>query len=73
MNLQCVSHTDVDECALPEPVDGSGPLCSQICHNTLGSYLCSCHHGYELRPDQRTCDCEYCLCSRTMRGNAEGD
>ncbi|XP_064167159.1 complement component 1, r subcomponent [Anguilla rostrata] len=47
---------DVDECALPEPDDGSGPLCSQICHNTLGSYLCSCHHGYELRPDQRTCD-----------------
>ncbi|KAJ8392901.1 hypothetical protein AAFF_G00071050 [Aldrovandia affinis] len=47
---------DVDECSLPEPEDGSGPLCSQICHNTLGSYLCSCHHGYELRPDQRTCD-----------------
>ncbi|KAJ8287792.1 hypothetical protein COCON_G00004510 [Conger conger] len=47
---------DVDECALPEPDDDSGPLCSQICHNTLGSYMCSCHHGYELRPDQRTCD-----------------
>ncbi|KAJ8354959.1 hypothetical protein SKAU_G00225260 [Synaphobranchus kaupii] len=47
---------DVDECALPVPDDGSGPLCSQICHNTLGSYLCSCNHGYVLRPDQRTCD-----------------
>ncbi|XP_023152358.2 complement C1r-A subcomponent-like [Amphiprion ocellaris] len=46
---------DVDECSAPEPLDGSGPLCSQICLNTLGSYLCACHHGYELRSDQRTC------------------
>ncbi|XP_076592575.1 complement C1r-A subcomponent-like [Chaetodon auriga] len=46
---------DIDECAAPEPLDGSGPLCSQICLNTLGSYLCSCHHGFELRSDQRTC------------------
>ncbi|CAK6966224.1 complement C1r subcomponent-like [Scomber scombrus] len=44
---------DIDECSRPEP--GDGPLCSQICLNTLGSYLCSCHHGYELRSDQRTC------------------
>ncbi|KAM4600919.1 complement component 1, r subcomponent [Polymixia lowei] len=46
---------DIDECSEEDPGDGSGPRCSQICHNTLGSYLCSCHHGYELRPDQRTC------------------
>ncbi|XP_017270868.3 complement C1r subcomponent [Kryptolebias marmoratus] len=46
---------DIDECSAPEPEDGSGPLCSQICLNTLGSYLCSCHHGYELRSDQHTC------------------
>ncbi|XP_065813950.1 ovochymase [Labrus bergylta] len=46
---------DIDECSAPEPADGSGPLCSQICLNTLGSYLCSCHHGYELRSDQRSC------------------
>uniref|UniRef100_A0A8C4GQZ9 Vitamin K-dependent protein C n=1 Tax=Dicentrarchus labrax TaxID=13489 RepID=A0A8C4GQZ9_DICLA len=46
---------DIDECSAPEPADGSGPLCSQICLNTLGSYLCSCHHGFELRSDQRTC------------------
>ncbi|KAM3613615.1 uncharacterized protein V6R79_002395 [Siganus canaliculatus] len=46
---------DVDECSPPEPEDGSDPLCSQICLNTLGSYLCSCHHGFELRPDRRTC------------------
>uniref|UniRef100_A0A3Q3L232 complement subcomponent C1r n=2 Tax=Mastacembelus armatus TaxID=205130 RepID=A0A3Q3L232_9TELE len=46
---------DIDECSAPEPVDGSGPLCAQICLNILGSYICSCHHGYELRSDQRTC------------------
>ncbi|XP_012725742.2 complement C1r subcomponent [Fundulus heteroclitus] len=46
---------DIDECSAPEPEDGSGPLCSQICLNTLGSYLCACHHGYELRSDERTC------------------
>ncbi|KAM4735805.1 complement C1r subcomponent-like [Anableps anableps] len=46
---------DIDECSAPEPEDGSGPLCSQMCLNTLGSYLCACHHGYALRSDQRTC------------------
>ncbi|XP_041650186.1 uncharacterized protein LOC121514155 [Cheilinus undulatus] len=44
---------DIDECSAP--ADRSGPLCSQICLNTLGSYLCSCYHGYELHSDQRTC------------------
>nr|XP_020466500.1 complement C1r-A subcomponent-like [Monopterus albus] len=46
---------DIDECSAPEPRDGSDSLCAQICLNTLGSYICSCHHGYELRSDQRTC------------------
>ncbi|KAL0985107.1 hypothetical protein UPYG_G00152980 [Umbra pygmaea] len=46
---------DIDECSSPVSEDGSGPVCSQLCHNTLGSYMCSCRHGYELRPDQRTC------------------
>ncbi|XP_072317611.1 ovochymase [Eucyclogobius newberryi] len=45
---------DMDECSDPE-LNAEAPVCSQICHNTLGSYLCSCHHGYELHPDQRTC------------------
>ncbi|CAJ1062511.1 complement C1r-A subcomponent-like [Xyrichtys novacula] len=45
---------DIDECSA-QPAESSGPLCSQICLNTLGSYLCSCQHGYELRSDQRTC------------------
>lgn len=58
-NSETFSSLDIDECSAPEPEDGSGPLCSQICLNTLGSYLCSCHHGYELRSDQRSCTCEF--------------
>ncbi|KAI9999734.1 hypothetical protein NQD34_011577 [Periophthalmus magnuspinnatus] len=45
---------DIDECSDPE-LNAETPVCSQICLNTLGSYLCSCHHGYELHSDQRTC------------------
>ncbi|XDV40453.1 hypothetical protein PO909_009537 [Leuciscus waleckii] len=44
---------DIDECSSSSVV--KDPPCSQICLNTLGSYLCACHHGYTLRPDQRTC------------------
>nr|XP_018667004.1 low-density lipoprotein receptor-related protein 4 isoform X1 [Ciona intestinalis] len=29
--------------------------CSQVCNNTIGSFVCSCLHGYILRPDSRTC------------------
>ncbi|XP_076010741.1 uncharacterized protein c1s.2 [Genypterus blacodes] len=44
---------DKDECS--KSGDGSGPVCSHICLNTLGSFLCSCHHGYELLSDKHTC------------------
>lgn len=41
--------TDIDECMEPD-------TCSQVCHNRLGGYKCSCHHGYELDPsDHITC------------------
>ncbi|XP_066568387.1 complement component 1, r subcomponent [Amia ocellicauda] len=45
---------DIDECSL-EVTEGEEPLCQHLCHNTLGGYLCSCHHGYELQPDKSTC------------------
>ncbi|KAL2084916.1 hypothetical protein ACEWY4_020434 [Coilia grayii] len=45
---------DVDECAEAGKPGKTDP-CAQICLNTLGSYFCSCHHGYDLRADQRTC------------------
>ncbi|XP_047119261.1 low-density lipoprotein receptor-related protein 1 [Schistocerca piceifrons] len=38
---------DVDECA-DRP-------CSQICRNTMGSYVCSCADGYILRSDKHSC------------------
>ncbi|XP_068425833.1 transmembrane protease serine 9 [Clinocottus analis] len=60
---------DVDECSAPEPRNGSGPLCSQICFNTLGSYVCACHHSYELQPDQHTC---VLSCSGGMFHELEG-
>ncbi|XP_038567058.1 complement C1r-A subcomponent-like [Micropterus salmoides] len=54
---------DIDECSKPDSEDGSGPLCSQICINTPGSYRCSCHYDYKLHLDQRTCllSCGGCI------------
>nr|XP_046255140.1 complement C1r subcomponent-like [Scatophagus argus] len=46
---------DIDECSKRDPGDGSGPLCTQICVNTPGSYHCSCYSGYKLHLDKRTC------------------
>ncbi|KAG8009968.1 Complement C1r subcomponent, partial [Nibea albiflora] len=46
---------DIDECLEVDSAGGSGSLCSQICVNSRGSYRCSCHNGYKLHLDQRTC------------------
>ena len=40
---------DTDECQ--QGISG----CSQVCTNTIGSYLCSCNSGYELSNDSHTC------------------
>ena len=45
-----LSNTDVDECA----TDSGG--CAQNCHNTVGSYYCSCDDGYTLNEDGHSCD-----------------
>lgn len=55
--------TDVDECSKVDQEDGSGPLCSQMCVNTIGSYYRFCYSGYKLQLDSRTCLCEYSLCA----------
>ena len=39
---------DINEC-------NNKSLCNHICHNTKGSYNCSCRLGYELADDGRTC------------------
>ena len=50
MYLVFYNLADIDECA--EDSDG----CSQNCHNTLGSYTCSCNAGYRLNTDGHACD-----------------
>ena len=42
---------DINECTSK----GSNG-CSQNCHNTIGSYTCSCNKGYRLNQDQQKCD-----------------
>ncbi|XP_060725393.1 complement C1r-A subcomponent-like [Tachysurus vachellii] len=44
---------DRDECS------SQVPPCTQICLNTMGSYLCACYHGFKLDADQRTCVREF--------------
>ena len=46
---------DINECTLG--ISG----CSQICINTIGSYVCECLIGYELSMDNATCDGEALL------------
>ena len=38
--MKLMSSSDIDEC--------ENYPCSQNCHNTLGSYTCSCRTGYSL-------------------------
>ncbi|XP_041077085.1 complement C1r subcomponent-like [Polyodon spathula] len=45
---------DIDECSQPANED-EGPLCQHLCHNIVGGYFCSCHHGYQLQSDNSTC------------------
>ena len=40
---------DINECVL----NISG--CSQNCTNTIGSFYCSCYHGYQLAADLISC------------------
>uniref|UniRef100_A0A3Q2XKK8 EGF-like domain-containing protein n=1 Tax=Hippocampus comes TaxID=109280 RepID=A0A3Q2XKK8_HIPCM len=41
---------DIDECE-----ESGGGVCEHECVNTSGSFLCRCHSGYILAPDQRSC------------------
>ena len=42
--------TDINECA------SNNGECSQVCLNTEGSYSCDCYPGYELGPNNHTCN-----------------
>ena len=44
-SLLILLNSDINECeTIPN-------LCSHNCHNTEGSYECSCHSGYSVDPD----------------------
>jgi hypothetical protein len=46
---------DFNECSR-----GNGG-CDQACHNTLGSYFCSCWKGYRIAANQHTCEGRFIL------------
>ncbi|MGH0173163.1 UNVERIFIED_CONTAM: hypothetical protein FKN15_007838 [Acipenser sinensis] len=46
---------DIDECSQLTNED-EGQLCQHLCHNVMGGYFCSCHHGYQIQPDKGTCE-----------------
>ena len=48
MQLFSCMHADIDECAY------SNGNCDQDCHNTNGSYYCTCSDGWHL--DGHTCN-----------------
>ncbi|KAM9309714.1 complement C1s subcomponent [Pholidichthys leucotaenia] len=55
---------DFDECQ-----DDPNNACTHFCHNFIGGYLCSCHHGYQLDKDKHTCTVS---CSEDFSGLTEG-
>ena len=48
-------YVDLDECAT------GNHNCQQQCHNTVGSYTCSCNSGFDLNSDGRTCTGTYTI------------
>lgn len=55
----CIMHKfwpnpEVSECVF-------NSSCSQICTNTIGSYICSCRPGYILDIDNRNCNGMFCI------------
>ena len=47
-----IKSIDIDECS--EDIH----RCDQHCHNTIGSYMCSCDTGFLLDSDGYTCNGE---------------
>lgn len=50
-----INLTDVNEC--------NQGICSQECHNSVGSFECTCFPGYVLNEDKITCSGEELLSS----------
>ena len=52
LHCHLIIFIDINECA----IGTSG--CSQLCNNTIGSYVCACNPGYQLSYDNKTCSGE---------------
>lgn len=62
-SMSCV---DLDEC------EHGTHQCSHSCHNSVGSYHCSCPHGLRLSADDKTCDdFDECSQDNEICGNLE--
>ena len=48
-----LTTTDINEC------NTNNGGCTQNCHNTGGSYNCSCNNGYYLAGNGKNCNGEY--------------
>ena len=51
MTFSCLyTYPDINECL----INNGG--CNQNCHDSDGSYTCSCNDGYQLNNDGHTCE-----------------
>ncbi|XP_059408284.1 growth arrest-specific protein 6 [Carassius carassius] len=56
---------DVDECSR------GNNKCEHDCNNTMGSYHCSCHHGYQLSGHHKCLDVDECVETPDVCGSAQ--
>lgn len=47
---------DLDECT-----NSTFNRCQQTCINSVGSYQCACHEGFQLQEDEKTCKCNFAI------------
>ncbi|XP_019378305.1 PREDICTED: low-density lipoprotein receptor-related protein 2 [Gavialis gangeticus] len=52
----CLDNSDEKGCGINECNDPSISGCDHECTDTQTSFYCSCHPGYKLMSDKRTCD-----------------
>ncbi|KAF6033653.1 hypothetical protein EB796_008036 [Bugula neritina] len=51
-----VTEAGANTCIDYNECHGPWPVCEQMCSNTEGSFFCSCHNGYIIDADGRSCN-----------------
>lgn len=57
---------DIDECTTysdyeyDDNIPNSKSICSHVCINTVGSFVCKCPAKFHLKDDNRTCERDFC-------------